>query len=124
MIKKDYRLEETDLKIIETIKDELGLKSDSETVRYLIRQYGKEKKSENNIQLAILRKIEEGVDLLVDIANTELIEKNADKLYPTKIAESPVISNARKLRREELAHRKQKADYKKNKHAREQGKDM
>lgn len=115
MMRKEYRLDESDLKIIEEARNEMGLKSDSDAVRYIIRQYGEKKGTGHNIQTAILRQIEERVDLLLDIANTELIERNADQVYPVRMAESPVLSNARKLRRQMLADKKQRSDYGKKK---------
>lgn len=112
-MRKEYRLEESDIKIVEEIKFEMGLKSDSEAIRYIIRQYGRRKESGRNIQLTILRQVEERVDILLDIANTELIERNAEQVYPVRMVESPVISNARRLRREVLSDKKQRSDYSK-----------
>lgn len=114
MIKKNYWLDEEDIKIISDVKVNLGLSSDSAAVRYLIREGQKDYKSSNKIQIKILRQIEEGVDLLLDIANTELIEKSATKLYPVKMAASPVISEAKAIRGKMLADKKQRADYKKH----------
>ena len=115
MIKKNYWLDEADIAIVNNVKTDLGLSSDSEAVRYLIRQSQKDYRSGNGIQMKILRQIEERVDLLLDIANTELIERNADQVYPVRMAESPVLSNARKLRRQMLADKKQRSDYGKKK---------
>ena len=112
-MRKEYRLEESDIKIVEEIKFETGLKSDSEAIRYIIRQYGRRKESGRNIQLTILRQVEERVDILLDIANTELIERNAEQVYPVRMVESPVISNAKRLRREVLSDKKQRSDYSK-----------
>ncbi len=112
-MRKEYRLEESDIKIVEEIKFEMGLKSDSEAIRYIIRQYGRRKESGRNIQLTILRQVEERVDILLDIANTELIERNAEQVYPVRMVESPVISNAKRLRREVLSDKKQRSDYSK-----------
>ena len=112
-MRKEYRLEASDIKIVEEIKFEMGLKSDSEAIRYIIRQYGRRKESGRNIQLTILRQVEERVDILLDIANTELIERNAEQVYPVRMVESPVISNAKRLRREVLSDKKQRSDYSK-----------
>ena len=112
-MRKEYRLEESDIKIVEEIKFEMGLKSDSEAIRYIIRQYGRRKESGRNIQLTIRRQVEERVDILLDIANTELIERNAEQVYPVRMVESPVISNAKRLRREVLSDKKQRSDYSK-----------
>ncbi len=113
MIKKNYWLDEADIAIVNDVKTDLGLSSDSEAVRYLIRQSQKDYRSGNGIQMKILRQIEERVDLLLDIANTELIDRNAEQVYPVRMIESPVISNARRLRREVLSDKKQRSDYSK-----------
>ncbi len=76
-------------------------------------QYKKQLEGTNKIHLAVLRSIEEKVDILYDIVNTDLIERKVDTLYPVDMVESPVIQKARELRRQKLAHKKQRSDFRK-----------
>lgn len=113
MIKKDIRLDETDITFVNEVREQQGLRSESEAVRYIIRQYRHRQKKEKDVQLAILRAIEEKTDILLDVANTDLMKRREEILYPVRMAESPVISKAKKLRKQELGHKKQRADYRK-----------
>lgn len=115
MIRKHYLLEESDIKILENVKERNGLGNSSDALRYMIRNYEKMEKSENGIQLAILRKIEENTTLLLDVANTELLKRKDEICYPVSMAESPVIEKARKIHKKDLANKKQKKDYRKRK---------
>ena len=114
MINKLFRLDEEELKIINEVQELYQFSSEAETVRYIIRQYKKQQDT-NKIYLAVLRGIEEKVDILYDIVNTDLIERKVDTLYPVDMVESPVIQKARELRRQKLAHKKQKSDFRKKK---------
>lgn len=115
MIAKLFHLDEKDVECIQKIKQEFGFKSEAEVIRYLIRQHSETAKKENGYLLATLREIEERVDLLLDIANTDLVKRRDEICYPISMVESPVISKAKALRKKELANRKQKKDYRRNK---------
>lgn len=115
MINKLFRLDEEELKIINEVQGLYQFSSEAETVRYIIRQYKKQMENKNKVYLAVLRGIEEKVDILYDIANTDLIQRKEDTLYPVDLVESPVIQKARELRRQKLAHKKQRSDFKKKK---------
>lgn len=115
MIRKDFRLEQSDIEIINEIKSEMGLRNESDALRYIIRNFKVQSKSDGRIVIATMRKIEERVDLLLDIANTDLINRKEDTLYPVDMVESPVIQKARELRRQKLAHKKQRSDFRKKK---------
>lgn len=112
MILKPFRLSETDIEIIHTAQKEQGFASEAEALRYIVRSYEKMGNSKNNIQTTILRGIEEKVDLLLDIANTDLIKRDEKTVYPVSMAESEVITKAREVRTTRLSNMKQKADYK------------
>lgn len=115
MIRKHFTLTDEEAEIIECAKEELHLKSDSEVIRYILRQYIQTERKEDGYVLAVLRGIEERVDLLLDVANTDLIKRNEEICYPVSMTESPVIKKARKLRKANLANKKQKADYRNRK---------
>ena len=116
MIKKNYRMNEEDLEVIQQVKKQHGFHSDSETLRYIVRSHIVQNQEENSKLLSILRKVEEKIDILFDIENTKLIQQEAEVLYPVSMLESPVVTKASALRKENLAHTKQKADYQKQKH--------
>ena len=67
--------------------------------------------------MSILRGIEAKIDLLLDVANTDLIKRGEEVLYPVRMVESPVITKSRKLRKEDLSNRKQRSDYNKKKNS-------
>ncbi len=115
MILKPFRLSETDIEIIHMTQKEQGFSSEAEALRYIVRNYDKAGDKQNKIQITIMRKVEEKLDLLLDVANTDLIKRGDEILYPVSMVESPVIEQARKLRKSGVAHQKQKADYKKRK---------
>lgn len=115
MIAKLFNLEETDIENIQRIKKDLGFHSEAEVIRYLIRQYVANERKETGTQLAILRSIEENTVLLLDIANSDLIKRNDKVCYPVSMAESPVITKAREVRKKDLANRKQRKDYRNRK---------
>lgn len=115
MINKLYRLDEEELKIISEVQELYQFSSEAETVRYIIRQYKKQLKDENKNYLAVLRGIEEKVDILYDVANSFLIQRKEDTLYPVDLVESTVIQKAREFRKQKLAHKKQKSDFRKKK---------
>lgn len=115
MIKKNYRMNEEDLEVIQQVKKQHGFHSDSETLRYIVRSHIVQNQEENSKLLSILRKVEEKIDILFDIENTKLIQQEAEVLYPVSMLESPVVTKASALRKENLANKKQKADYKKQK---------
>ena len=108
MIKKNYRMSEEDLEIIQQVKEQHGFRSDSEALRYIVRSHAAKNQEENRKLLSILRKMEEKIDIMFDIENTKLIQRGAEVLYPVSMLESTV-------RKENLAHKKQKVDYKKKK---------
>ena len=70
MIKKNYRMNEEDLEVIQQVKKQHGFHSDSETLRYIVRSHIVQNQEENSKLLSILRKVEEKIDILFDIENT------------------------------------------------------
>lgn len=115
MILKPFRLSETDIEIIHMTQKKQGFSSEAEALRYIVRNYDKMNDKQNKIQMTIMRELEEKVDILLDIANTDLVKRGDEILYPISMVESPVIQQSRKLRKSRLAHQKQKADYKRKK---------
>lgn len=115
MIKKNYRMSEEDLEIIQQVKEQHGFHSDSEALRYIVRSHAAQNQEENSKLLSVLRKMEEKIDIMFDIENTKLIQRGAEVLYPVSMLESTVVKKASALRKENLAHKKQKVDYKKKK---------
>lgn len=117
MQRKNFRMDESDIMIINTVKMQQGLKNESEALRYIIRDYEKKKKEDEKLRTAVLRGIEEKLDLLLDVANTDLIKRSEEVLYPVRMVESPIITKARKLRRQDLSNKKQRSDYNKKKNS-------
>lgn len=115
MIEKHYKFTETDYEIIENVQKKLGFNNSADALRYIIRQYMELERKEIGTQLAILRSIEENTVLLLDIANSDLIKRNDKVCYPVSMAESPVITKAREVRKKDLANRKQRKDYRNRK---------
>lgn len=97
MIKKNYRMNEEDLEVIQQVKKQHGFHSDSETLRYIVRSHIVQNQEENSKLLSILRKVEEKIDILFDIENTKLIQQEAEVLYPVSMLESPVVTKASAL---------------------------
>lgn len=64
MIKKNYRMNEEDLEVIQQVKKQHGFHSDSETLRYIVRSHIVQNQEENSKLLSILRKVEEKIDIL------------------------------------------------------------
>ena len=117
MITKLFRLSETEIKILKDVQNDYNLSSEAEAARYIIQQYDKLQKQSKKISESVLRGIEEKLDLLLDVANTDLIKRSEEVLYPVRMVESPVITKARKLRKQDLSNRKQRSDYNKKKNS-------
>lgn len=113
MIQKMFRMEESDIDIIEEVKVQLGFRSEAEALRYMIRSYGKEQRKETGRIDAMLRSIEENEEMILDALNTILIEKGIGVCQPVCLRESTVFTKSKEYRKERLANLKEKSDYKK-----------
>ena len=111
MIQKPFRLEESDIKILNEVKEEHGFSSEAEALRFIIRKYNEEQRRENGRREAVLKAIEENQDLLIDALNTILIENSIEICQPVSLRESPVFIKSREYRKERLAHLKEKKDH-------------
>lgn len=113
MIKKHFLFDESDLKIIETVKNKQQFISDAETLRYILRRYkdmDKVEQGENRILISIMKAVEEREKLLMDAMNTILIKNQVEKCIPVRLLESPVFIGSRLYEKEKLAQLKQRKD--------------
>ena len=115
MVIKPFRLEEKDIEIIQKVKEEHGLKSEAEAVRFILREYDKKEKSINGISMKMFRSIEEMQELTLDILNTVLVDSRLDVCYPVSEEESEVLAQLKECRKKRLANLKQRKDYKNKK---------
>ncbi len=115
MIQKPFRLEQEDIETIQKVKEEYGLKSEAEALRFILRQYRKKEGSINGISVKIFRKIEEMQGLTLDVLNTILIDGQIDGCYPVSEQESKILTELKAYRQERLANLKQRKDYRNKK---------
>jgi len=108
MVIKPFRLEEKDIEIIQKVKEEHGLKSEAEAVRFILREYDKKEKSINGISMKMFRSIEEMQELTLDILNTVLVDSRLDVCYPVSEEESEVLAQLKECRKKRLANLKQR----------------
>lgn len=130
-MKKIFTLTEEDLKNIETIKRKYGLKTDVAAVRYALTDCAKNMEvgnqevqiveevanlltTEKIIQSSV-RAVEKNTNVLLDVVNTILFNNKIDVCVPRDAIKSPVISTAEEKYKDNIAHKKQKKDYRVNK---------
>lgn len=99
---------------LQEIHPQLG--NDSATVRFLISEYQKmkakqEKENREKINTTILKSVDSNLRVLMDVANTMLIEEKLEYCIPIRHQESPVVAMARDSEKEFLANLKQQKDY-------------
>lgn len=111
MIQKPFRLEESDIEIINEIKKMHGFRSEAEALRYIIRSYSKELQRKNGKIEAIFRNIEEKEDMILDALNTILIENGIEICQPLSLRESAVFVKSREYRKVRLSNLKERRDY-------------
>lgn len=111
MIQKSFRLEESDIEIINETRMQLGIRSEAEALRYITRNYNKEQNRKNGWADALLRVIEEKEDMILDALNTVLIEKGIKICQPVSLRESAVFTKSKEYRKERLANLKERKDY-------------
>ena len=123
MIRKDFMLDESDLAIIQSIREnQAAITNDSAAVRYILREYEKiveeKKDTSEKLLLAVQRNIEQNTNIILDVLNTLLVINDVNVCYPVSCEESPVIKQSRERGKEKKAHLKQQKDYKKRKQQR------
>lgn len=135
MVKK-YVLDQEHIELVEQVKSEYGLKSDSAALRYIIEEYQKncQKKEENKELIdefleayhqkyyAMFERLrwasqtaEMNTIMLLDAMNTMLISQNLENGVLTEAFMSPVLEMSKSVYKEKIAHFKQKKDDRKNK---------
>ncbi len=126
-MRKGIYLSEEDVVLLKEKKQELGLKSDSAVVSYLLHQPESEK-----IAVAVreelekhylpkerirwgVRTAEENSTILLDAVNTLLTMLKAEVCIPADKAPHPVVEQSRQQIKERIAYFKQKSDERKSK---------
>lgn len=122
-------LSEEDLQILKTLRQEQGLKSDSQVFSYLLK---KSTQDRDELAGAVRRELEQnylpkerirfGVQtaeqnstVLLDAMNTLLHMLNAKDCIPVEVAPHPVITQSRAAVKKQIAKAKQRKDERKSK---------
>lgn len=121
----EIRLEDSELKMLEGLRRQIGLSSKKQTITYLMNYYvDSEKRSEElveamkkvyppEIKLSI-RACERYLSMIMDVLNTLMISyKMPSILIPTDVTVSKLFAQASDKYKERLAHFKQNSDDKK-----------
>lgn len=128
-MRKGIYLKEEDLELLQEIKKEQGLSSDSATITYLIHQNWKgycelakavrEELNENYLPKERIRwgvlTAEQNSTVLLDAMNTLLTMLHAEVCIPVEKAPHPVIEQSQQQLKEKIAYFKQKSDERKSK---------
>lgn len=118
MIKKEFLLEEEDIKILQRVKEENHFRSEGQAARYMIQEYQKNAakndprdiKQQLNLLIAIVRDIETDSGQVKDAINTILVKSEIEACIPVGLLESPVLAGSREYKKKRLGKLKQKKD--------------
>lgn len=129
-MQKKFDLNENEIRLIQSVKEKMGVKTDVAALRYIFQEF--EKMQDNYTQLIAdlvtekfrndivrirlaSRSTEKNTAMLLDAVNTILFFHDLEDCIPLDTIESPVLEISEELYKEKLANYKQKTDHKKHK---------
>ena len=129
---KLFYIEESNLSIIKTLKEDLGLSSESQVINYLLKQAVEQPAMEQRIAVAVRKELEEnylskerirwGVQtaeqnsmIILDVLNTLLHKEKLSTCIDIDFAPSPVIEQSKERIKRRIHYFKQKSDERKSK---------
>lgn len=128
-MKKDFYLSEEDYQMLKECRSQNGLRSDSQVLPFLLRQYQNSRKEiVTDIRLELeqnylpkerirfgVQAAEQNSTVLLDAVNTLLHMFNAKDCIPVQVAPHPVITQSRAAVKKQIAKAKQRKDERKSK---------
>ena len=134
MIKKQklFYIEESNLSIIKSLQEDLGLSSESQVINYLLKQAVEQPAMEQRIAVAVRKELEEnylskerirwGVQtaeqnsmVILDVLNTLLHKEKLSTCIDVDFAPSPVVEQSKERIKKRIHYFKQKSDERKSK---------
>ena len=134
MTKKEklFYIEESNLSIIKSLQEDLGLSSESQVINYLLKQAVEQPAMEHRIAVAVRKELEEnylskeriqwGVQtteqnsmVILDVLNTLLHKEKLSTCIDVDFAPSPVVEQSKERIKKRIHYFKQKSDERKSK---------
>ena len=129
---KLFYIEESNLSIIKSLQEDLGLSSESQVINYLLKQAVEQPAMEHRIAVAVRKELEEnylskeriqwGVQtteqnsmVILDVLNTLLHKEKLSTCIDVDFAPSPVVEQSKELIKKRIHYFKQKSDERKSK---------
>ena len=109
-------LSEKDLQILKSLREEQGLKSDSQVVSYLLKRSTQDKQEvAEAVRKELVQTAEQNSTVLLDAINTLLHMLNAKDCISVDVAPHPVITQSWIAVKRQIAKAKQRKDERKSK---------
>jgi len=129
---KLFYIEESNLSIIKSLQEDLGLSSESQVINYLLKQAVEQPAMEHRIAVAVRKELEEnylskeriqwGVQtteqnsmVILDVLNTLLHKEKLSTCIDVDFAPSPVVEQSKERIKKRIHYFKQKSDERKSK---------
>lgn len=129
---KLFYIEESNLSIIKSLQEDLGLSSESQVINYLLKQAVEQPAMEQRIAIAVRKELEEnylskerirwGVQtaeqnsmVILDVLNTLLHKEKLSTCIDVDFAPSPVVEQSKERIKKRIHYFKQKSDERKSK---------
>ena len=129
---KLFYIEESNLSIIKSLQEDLGLSSESQVINYLLKQAVEQPAMEQRIAVAVRKELEEnylskerirwGVQtaeqnsmVILDVLNTLLHKEKLSTCIDVDFAPSPVVEQSKGRIKKRIHYFKQKSDERKSK---------
>ena len=129
---KLFYIEESNLSIIKSLQEDLGLSSESQVINYLLKQAVEQPAMEHRIAVAVRKQLEEnylskeriqwGVQtteqnsmVILDVLNTLLHKEKLSTCIDVDFAPSPVVEQSKERIKKRIHYFKQKSDERKSK---------
>ena len=129
---KLFYIEESNLSIIKSLQEDLGLSSESQVINYLLKQAVEQQAMEQRIAVAVRKELEEnylskerirwGVQtaeqnsmVILDVLNTLLHKEKLSTCIDVDFAPSPVVEQSKERIKKRIHYFKQKSDERKSK---------
>ena len=129
---KLFYIEESNLSIIKSLQEDLGLSSESQVINYLLKQAVEQPAMEQRIAVAVRKELEEnylskerirwGVRtaeqnsmVILDVLNTLLHKEKLSTCIDVDFAPSPVVEQSKERIKKRIHYFKQKSDERKSK---------
>ena len=129
---KLFYIEKSNLSIIKSLQEDLGLSSESQVINYLLKQAVEQPAMEHRIAVAVRKELEEnylskerirwGVQtteqnsmVILDVLNTLLHKEKLSTCIDVDFAPSPVVEQSKERIKKRIHYFKQKSDERKSK---------